>query len=174
MLTGDLVTLRPVTPADYPLLYAWRTDIATWLDTTEQPPVPLTFEAFAEQADKRRNEATDNAEFAVDAGGALVGRCVLFHVDPLARNAEVGLGFGPEHRGKGYGRDTLRVLLRYAFAYRNLHRVHLECTARNVAALKAYAAVGFVEEGRAREQAWVDGEYMDMVRMGLLRSEWAG
>ncbi|MBS1907821.1 MAG: hypothetical protein JST33_14930 [Actinobacteria bacterium] len=30
----------------------------------------------------------------------------------------------------------------------------------------------FVVEGRQREHAWVRGRYEDIVRMGLLRSEW--
>jgi RimJ/RimL family protein N-acetyltransferase len=29
-----------------------------------------------------------------------------------------------------------------------------------------------VEEGRLREHAWVDGSYVDVVRMAALRSEW--
>lgn len=40
--------------------------------------------------------------------------------------------------------------------------------------LRCYRAVGFVEEGRLREAAWVEGGYEDMVVMSVLRSEWAG
>jgi RimJ/RimL family protein N-acetyltransferase len=29
-----------------------------------------------------------------------------------------------------------------------------------------------VEEGRLREQAWLDGRFVDMVYMGVLREEW--
>jgi RimJ/RimL family protein N-acetyltransferase len=29
-----------------------------------------------------------------------------------------------------------------------------------------------VEEGRLREQAWLDGRYVDMIYMGVLREEW--
>jgi RimJ/RimL family protein N-acetyltransferase len=31
-----------------------------------------------------------------------------------------------------------------------------------------------VEEGRLREQVWLDGRYVDMVYMGVLREEWQG
>ena len=112
------------------------------------------------------------AEFSVEAGDELVDRCGKFEFDPLARSAEIGLSFGPEHRGKGYGRDTLRVLLDFAFTKRNLRRVWLETTATNEAALRAYAAAGFVEEGRLREAAYVEGAYVDSVRMAVLRADW--
>jgi RimJ/RimL family protein N-acetyltransferase len=29
-----------------------------------------------------------------------------------------------------------------------------------------------VEEGRMREHAWLDGRYVDMIYMGVLREEW--
>ena len=65
------------------------------------------------------------------------------------------------------------MLVDYAFRSRNLRRVHLQTLASNTAALASYRAVGFMEEGRLREHAWVEGAYEDIVLMGVLRSEWA-
>ena len=42
----------------------------------------------------------------------------------------------------------------------------------NLRAQRAYAACGFVEEGRQRQQIWSGGAYDDLVLMGVLRSEW--
>jgi RimJ/RimL family protein N-acetyltransferase len=64
------------------------------------------------------------------------------------------------------------VLLHYGFTMRNLHRIWLDTTASNEAALRSYAAAGFVEEGRLREAAFVNGRYVDAVRMAVLRSDW--
>lgn len=171
MLTGERVTLRPVRPEDYPKLYEWRVDMSSWMQMTTEAPYPMTLAAFTELYDRITLEK-DNTEFAIEAGGELVGRCGMFSFDPLARSAEVGISFGPEHRGKGYGRDTLRVLLDYGFTKRNLNRVWLETTATNEAALRSYAAAGFVEEGRLREHAYIEGAYVDGVRMAVLRAEW--
>ncbi len=91
----------------------------------------------------------------------------------LARTGDVWLSLLPEHRGQGLGQDVLRVLLGYAFRSRNLRRVHLQALASNARALGAYRAVGFVEEGRLREHAWVEGAYDDVVLLAVLRSEWA-
>jgi hypothetical protein len=49
----------------------------------------------------------------------------------------------------------------------------LQTLASNEPALRAYRAVGFVEEGRRREHAWVEGRYDDVVLMSMLRSEWS-
>ena len=172
MLSGERVVLRPRRPDDVEPLWRMRQDPLTWAQTTEAPLVPEPLEAYrARQADRGQGA---NAEFSVDVDGVLVGRAGLFDVDPLARLAEVGLSILPEHQGKGYGRDVLRVLLGYGFRSRNLNRIHLQTLASNEAALRAYRAAGFVEEGRLREHAWVEGAYEDMIVMAVLRAEWTG
>ena len=173
MLTGDVVTLRPVRPDDHEQLYAWRVELATWGDTSDTAPFPMTLEAYRRWSEEAALTPEKGVTWAVEAAGTLVGRASMFAFDELSRNAEVGLGFGPEHRGKGYGRDTLRVLLRFGFEHRNLHRIWLECAATNERALRSYRAAGFVEEGVLREHAWIAGRYVDVVRMAVLRREWA-
>ena len=170
MLSGERVVLRPFRPEDVEPLWRAKLDPLKWAQTSAAPLVPLTLEEHrARYAEPSKD---DNAQFAVDVDGHLVGRALLFHVDTLARHAEAGLALLPEHQGQGYGRDVLRVLVDYAFRSRNLHRVHLQTLASNEKGLRAYRAVGFVEEGRLRDHAWVEGAYEDMVLMAVLREEW--
>ena len=170
MLTGERVVLRPFRPEDVEPLWRAKLDPLMWARTTEAPLTPVTLEE--QRARYAEPSKDDSAQFAVDVDSVLVGRAGLFNVDNLARQAEVGLSLLPEHQGKGYGQDVLRVLLGYAFRSRNLRRIHLQTLSSNAAALRAYLAVGFVEEARLREHAWVEGEYEDVVLMGVLRSEW--
>jgi RimJ/RimL family protein N-acetyltransferase len=174
MMTGEHVTVRPTKPEDYERLYAWSLDLATWGAVTERAPVPTTFADYVETMDRDTRDPKDTLRWAVDVDGELVGRAIMYAFDPLARNAAVGVSLAPDQRGKGYGRDVLRVLVDFGFRHRNLHRIWLETLATNVAGLRAYAAAGFVEEGRLLEHAWVDGAYVDMVRMAVLRAGWTG
>ncbi len=170
MLVGNRVRLRPLRPEDAEPLWRARLDPLTWARTTEAPLVPETLEAYR----TRRAEPGEPgaADFAVEVDEALVGAASLFRVDTLARSAEVGLNLLPGERDKGYGRDVLRVLLGYAFRTRNLRRVHLQTLASHQAALRCYRAVGFVEEGRLCEHAWVEGRYDDVVLLAVLASDW--
>ncbi len=170
MLTGERVTLRPLRREDHEPLWRAGQDPLFWARTSAAPLVPEPLEAYVERRAGRTPDAGD-AAFAVDHDGRLVGHASLFHVDPLARHAEVGLSLLVEARGRGLGRDALQVLVGYAFRSRNLRRVHLQTLAANEAALRCYRAVGFVEEGRQREHAWVEGRYDDLVLMGLLAAE---
>lgn len=64
------------------------------------------------------------------------------------------------------------MLLGYGFRDHNLLRICLTTTGENERAIRAYAACGFVGEGRFGEHAWSDGRYVDRVLMGILRREW--
>jgi RimJ/RimL family protein N-acetyltransferase len=172
MLIGTLVTLRTITPADFDVLYTMAADLDTWEQRSPWPPGMLNRAEWEERFTARLKES-DAVEFGIEADGTLVGSCVLMHFDLLARNAEVGIALGDGARGRGYGTDALRVLAEFSFTRRNLHRIHLQVLAANAGAIACYRKVGFVEEGRRRENAWVKGHYVDDLVMGLLRSDWA-
>ena len=84
----------------------------------------------------------------------------------------VSLGMGTEHRGKGYGREALTMLIDYAFQELNLRRVQLTVFAYNAPGIHLYESLGFVQEGRYREFLQRDGQTYDMILYGLLRREW--
>jgi RimJ/RimL family protein N-acetyltransferase len=172
MLIGELVTLRAITPEDLDVLYALAADLQTWEQRSPWPPGPLNRTEWEERLIARLKEP-NTVEFGIEADHALVGTCSLMQVDLLARNAEVGIALIDGARGHGFGTDALRILAEFAFTRRNLHRIHLQVLAANTGAVACYRKVGFVEEGRRRENAWVRGHYVDDLVMGLLRADWA-
>ncbi|MFI7468683.1 GNAT family N-acetyltransferase [Nonomuraea sp. NPDC049646] len=105
-------------------------------------------------------------------GGGLVGTATLWGIDTHHRSAHIGLGLLPSCRGKGYGTDVVAVLCHYGFVLRGLHRLQIETLADNVAMLRAAERNGFVREGVLRSSAWVLGEFLDQVLLGLLAQEW--
>lgn len=66
----------------------------------------------------------------------------------------------------------MRLFLDYVFRIRGWRRIWLETGATNERAIRAYKAVGFIEEGRFRQHSWSNGIYEDVVIMGLLKDEW--
>src|SRR5262249_28107101 len=104
--------------------------------------------------------------------GTPIGRIEYERLDPVARSAEVMILIGAEEgRGRGYGSEARRALLRYPFRQRNLHRVALSVIAWNERAIRSYEKVGFVVEGRLRDDLYFDGRYHDQVVMSILRDE---
>ena len=167
---GEKVVLRARALEDRRQMHRWMQDPELWRLTDADPWVPES----AEAAEKRFAESTpsdDFVVFAVDVDDVFVGHVTIFKIDLHSRKAEIGIALGPDNVGRGIGRDALRVAARYAFRERGLHRLGLQVLASNERAIRCYRAVGFVEEGRLRDHAWVDGEWVDELQMSLLATD---
>lgn len=174
MLRGAKVGLRARHDDDIPIL---RTelfdDVATSARADGSPWRPMTPGA----KDPRlvvddKDEA--NVPFSVVelAGDTLVGAATLWGIDTHHRSAHIGLGLRPSCRGKGYGTDVVAVLCHYGFVVRGLHRLQIETLADNAPMLRSAERNGFTREGVLRASAWVMGEFLDEVLLGLLAEDW--
>jgi RimJ/RimL family protein N-acetyltransferase len=61
-----------------------------------------------------------------------------------------------------------------AFDTLDLNRVQSETDTRNTASNRVLEKLGFLREGRLREDCIVDGEVSDSFVYGLLRRDWKG
>ena len=113
---------------------------------------------------------------AVDSGAPDVALALatLSCIDWVHGTCEFHIMVGPDSQGKGVGAYALREMLRHAFSDLGLHRVELGVLSTNERARSLYEKAGFVCEGSKRSAVLKNGEYVDLVIMGLLRKEWRG
>ena len=105
----------------------------------------------------------------------LMGRAVIQWIEWANGHGFIRLGIGAaEDRGKGYGSQALKMLLRFAFAELNLFRLSAIVPDYNSAAIRLLAKHGFVEEVRRRQSLERDGRRWDLLVFGLLAEEWRG
>lgn len=110
--------------------------------------------------------------WVIDAG-RFIGHVRLHSVDWQDSRAALAIGIDdPSCLGKGYGSEAIRLVLAYAFGG-IFHRVGLRVLANNARAIACYRKCGFVEEGREREAAFVNGAWQDDIIMGLLDREFS-
>jgi RimJ/RimL family protein N-acetyltransferase len=106
------------------------------------------------------------------ADDRLVGYVQLAGIDPRARSAELRVRIGdPSTRAQGVGYETCGLALRHGFDDLNLRRVWAHCFATNEPVLRGADRLGFRREGVLRQGAYVGGEYVDVVVIGILRDE---
>jgi RimJ/RimL family protein N-acetyltransferase len=171
MPKGHLVELTALTDADSDTLFRWINDRDLVLMSSAYRPVDE--KAHRDWFDSIRRRP-DVAIFGIRelATGRLVGSCQLLAIHPVHRKAELQIRIGePAARGRGLGREAVELLLDFAFQDLNLHRVELTVLSGNEVALKTYAAAGFVREGVLRQAAHVDGGFVDVILMAVLREE---
>ena len=136
--------------------------------------LPLSFEEeedfLAQQAkNKKQGKAYS---FAIEThDGEYLGGCSYFDLDAKSRHATIGISIvQPEKWSQGYGTDALNVLIKILFEELNLRKLLLSVLAKNERAIRCYQNLGFTEEGRLKEQVFREGEYQDMIIMGLFRA----
>ncbi|NUT37298.1 MAG: GNAT family N-acetyltransferase [Hamadaea sp.] len=174
MLRGTKVGLRARHDEDIPILLTeLYDDVVGGSRADSRPWRPLT------PGTKDPRLVVDDAEqghvpFSVIEldGGTLIGAATLWGIDNHHRSAHIGMGLLPATRGKGYGTDVVAVLCYYGFVVRGMQRLQIETLVDNHAMLRAAERNGFVREGVLRSSAWVLGEFMDDVVLGLLAHEW--
>ena len=174
MLHAQRVLLRSITRDDLERQCQFNNDVEVEVAGGGDPPMPQSLARLQAEYDQNVGRGgRDGAGFAIEADGKFIGQCALFNLDEVAHTAELGITIGDKaYWGQGYGREAINLLLDYAFRLRNIRKVWLRVNGNNERGIRAYRACGFVEEGRLRAHVWSNGQYIDLVQMGILRDEW--
>ncbi len=74
-------------------------------------------------------------------------------------------------KGKGFGKETLRLIKEYSFSQLKAHRLWLDVRYKNKRAQNVYKSQGFREEGILRECILYNGNYESLIVMSILENE---
>jgi RimJ/RimL family protein N-acetyltransferase len=174
---GELVRLGTANPDELAIAFQrWSQDMDYFIPLDSEPPRMWSLNKYKTWFEKDLEEVPhDSFMFPIYtlADDKLIGFLATFALEWAHGDSLFAIGIGePEYRGKGYGSDALRVLLRYVFQDLNLRRLGLFVFGFNDRAIRAYEKVGFVREGCIRQMSRRDGHRSDWYMMGILRNEW--
>lgn len=196
MLIGDRVRLRALEREDVPTCARWMNDpevrehllvvapmsimaeerwVQMWLDRKDDYVFAIEAHAPVALTTVSTGHLPLSSDALAEGDWRHIGNIGLHRVDLLHRVATAGIAIGEKDCwGRGFGREALILLLRFAFHELGLNRVELEVFKGNPRAMKTYRAVGFVQEGVRREGAYKHGRFVDCFTMGILRREFDG
>lgn len=167
-LRGQKVDLHVVEEADLEFLYGVVNDPRVW--PSLQQVEPLTMDDEREFYEGVVN-ADGETHLLICHEHTPVGIVGLNGIDPNWGVAELGYYVEPDSHGHGYATEAVDLLVDYAFDQRRLEKLEADALASNEGSQRVLEKNGFVEEGRFREHAFVDGERVDVVRYGLLADD---
>ncbi|MFD1093262.1 GNAT family N-acetyltransferase [Providencia vermicola] len=161
------VIIRRATMADIPAITQIHTDYSAYANTLQLPyPTEKTWEA--------RLGANDPlvTQFVATIDNIVVGLLVISQPSQVRRRhvATFGITVSETHQGKGIGSKLMQVMVDYCDNWLNVHRIELEVFATNGSGVGLYEKFGFVQEGRMRDYAFRDGQYVDAVMMSRIKS----
>jgi RimJ/RimL family protein N-acetyltransferase len=133
-----MLTLRPANADDEARLLAWRNDPATREASFSTAVIPADRHArwFAR---KLHDAAT--ALLVIEEDGSPVGQVRLDRV--AAASAGISIGLEPEARGRGIGREALRLAVEQAQGLLGVTRITALVKPENTSSLRAFRGAGF-------------------------------
>lgn len=116
----------------------------------------------------KHSENEDYVFNIVTKKGTLIGNCDI-SVSNVGVVGGIGIAIGEkDFRGKGYGTEAIRLLLKFGFEELRLNNIHLNVLSYNERAIKCYKKAGLKECGRLHKALWKKGKYIDMIQMEIL------
>lgn len=174
MFKSARIALAPITRDDLAVMFGWINDRDDVLSNAPYKPIS---ESDHQDWFESVRQRTDTVLFGIRLleTSKLIGSCQLHSISEIHRSSELQIRLGDaSERGKGLGTEAVKLLLSFAFNDLNLHRVYLHVFNTNTAAIRSYEKAGFVREGVLRQAAHINGDYLDVFVMGILREEHAG
>ncbi len=177
LFEGELIRLAPPDPEKDAETESWWTHDPEYMRLISASPVrPLSPGQIKKKYEEAEKEKTHNRfifALRTRADDRLIGFARIEFIEWNHGHGVLSLGIGsPADRGKGYGADAMRLLLRYAFDELNLHRLSTPVFEYNAGGLRFLEKSGFVVEVRRRQAIHRDGRRWDWIYLGLLREEW--
>lgn len=168
------LSLRPFNEADAGAMFSLHSNPRV-LRYWDAPPwkEPARAQRFLAACRQVEEDGT-GARLAIEriADGAFIGWCGLAKWNPEYRSAALVYCLDDAAWGQGFATEAVRGLLQWAFDTLDLNRVQAETDTRNAASGRVLEKLGFVREGKLREDCIVDGEVSDSWMYGLLRRDW--
>jgi aminoglycoside 6'-N-acetyltransferase len=160
-LIGERVRLRPVGDADVQELRRihFTPEVARWWD---------------EPGDGFPFDEPEAVKLVIEVAG-VVGGMIQFgeEEEPRYRHASIDLFLDPALHGRGLGTEAILVLARHLVRERGHHRIVIDPSVRNRAAIRSYEKAGFRPVGvmRRYERDVATGDWADGLLMDLLADE---
>ena len=168
--------LIPLTSEHLSHIAQWYEDIDDLSMIESKLPVPINAQSLEKlwQQDLSQTEPRTCYMFTIcDDNNEPVGYTGLQDINYAHGNGVVFIYVKKELRKKGLGIRAIALMLDLSFLQLRLHRITTYVFEHNQPSLALIKRSGFVEEGRMRQACFFDGDYRDLVVVGMLKDEWA-
>lgn len=159
LLSGPNLQLRALEPHDIDLLYEWENDTSIWkVSNTLTPFSKFQMEEYVLSAQNdifisRQLRLMIDLVAPIDQKKS-VGTVDLFDFDPFHFRAGVGIMIRESGRNKGYAREAMEIMIRYAFDTLRLHQLYCNISPENKSSLHLFEKLGFARCGVKRD--WIN------------------
>ena len=101
-----------------------------------------------------------------------IGTQRIGHINWRTGLADMGIMIGDQsYWGRGLSKDILQTAMSYAFKNLSLRKLTGGTSSLNIPMQRCFERLGYTKEGLLRSQLLINGNYVDHVLYGMLKSE---
>jgi len=102
----------------------------------------------------------------------LVGIIGLVRIDQKNKNGEIGYWLGKKCWGQGLTTEAAKLVLNFSFKELRLHKIYARLFEQNASSKRVLEKSGFKLEGEIRETMYRNRKWRNVLRYGMLISEY--
>lgn len=168
MIKGERIILLHLERADLPRTLKWLNNPEVGIPLGKTYPFNLS--ATNQWYDKY--VSTNKAiVFKITVKGVHIGVVKLDDFVYPERIARLSFYIGDDKfLRRGYAREAVSAMLKYGFGQLNLYKIYARVFKNNPNSIKLCRSVGFKRERVLRKEKYLNGAYVDVIYMGILKS----
>ena len=160
ILKGKNIFLRALEPEDLDYLFSTENNEDIWeISSTSQPFSRHILSRYIEKSHLDIYQVNQLRLVISDYKNNSLGLIDLFDVDFKNFKAGIGILINKDNRDKGHAKEALEILIKYCFAYLNLHQLYCNIIEENKASISLFKNLGFNEIGLKKDWIYFKGEY---------------
>jgi len=159
-LQGNHINLRALVLQDLAFLYSIENDESLW--ELSQIQTPFSKDVLQKYLETAHNDIKNLKQLRLVITSKInepLGFIDLFDFDSYNKHAGVSIVLTEAHRGKGYGKDALSVLMNYSFNDLGLHQLYSNVLEDNSVSIRLFESVGFEKVGLKKKWRFFKGRY---------------
>lgn len=168
-IRGEKVGLGPIRSDLLNTYQRWMNDLRVTRTLVAPARRPMTTEREQAWLDRALTSTEPTFTIYVLETMRPIGNTSLFDINPDHQRCEFGILIGERDAwGHGYGTETARLMLQYAFDVLSMQHVMLTVHADNPGGIRAYERAGFRHVGVLRNATTVGRRRLDEIIMDAI------
>ena len=172
-LKGTSVYLRALEPSDLDYLYRLENDSSVWeVSNTLTPYSKFVLKNYLENAHRDIYDVKQlRLTICLSNNDRPLGFVDLFDFEPKHKRVGVGIIIlEPQDRSKGYAKESLQLIMSYAFDVLGVHQIFANITEDNQPSIGLFTNLGFNVSGVKQEWIVSGGGYKNELFVQKIRS----
>lgn len=164
---GNVVGLVPFEEKHIPISREWinNEDITLYMGSR----FPVGISEQKEWYKKCLKDKTKKKLIIENKHGKNVGMISLFNIDHKNQNTELGIYINSNDQGKGYAKESVKMLINFAFKELNMHKIYAFIYVGNKSSIKLFESLGFSCEYIDIDAVYSDGKFVSTCKYSIFK-----